>query len=277
MARVEHYRISGISMAHSISNVDECGNFPLHVHDHCEVYCFVSGNVKFIVEGRTYALSPGSLMMIRSAESHRVIVEDGEPYERYVMNFRPEILEEKGIPVELMRLFTDRELGERNQYLPGQFQGVEPLGIFRQMFSCCESMSQETVIYSYLTALLCAANAVFLNQPVLVEPKEVDRVGRKLLEYINAHLTEDMSLSSLSERIHMSPSQINRVFRRVTGTSVYHYIVTKRLIAAQELIIAGESAISASQKCGFRDYSSFFRLYKKQMGTSPTEVKPLRE
>lgn len=276
MNQSEKYRVSGVSVSHSATNIEPDQEFPLHMHDSYEIYCFVSGNAKYVVEGRTYLLSPGSLMMMRSAESHRVIVETGVPYERYVVNFRPETLIEKGIPSELLCPFTDRELGERNLYLPGQFQGIDPLGLFRQMFSCCEGDANETVIYSYLTALLCATRSIFRNQPQLVEPKEENRVGRELLEYINEHLTEDISLSVLSEYVHMSPSQVNRVFKRVTGTSVYHYIVKKRLIAAQELIIAGEGAVSASQRCGFRDYSSFFRLYKKQMGSAPTAVKPIR-
>ena len=263
-------------MSHSISNPEDCERFPLHMHDHYEVYCFVSGNVKYVVEGRTYLLSPGSLVLVRSTESHRVIVEAGEPYERYVMNFRPEYLEGKGIPSELLRPFTDRELGARNQYLASQFGGIDPLGMFRQMFTCCRTLPQETVILSCLTALFCAANTVFAQQQDLVEPKEENSMGRELLEYINAHLMEDISLPRLAEYIHMSPSQINRIFRRMTGTSVYHYIVTKRLIAARELILSGESAVSACQKCGFRDYSSFFRLYKKQMGTSPTGERLLR-
>ena len=274
MPEKEHYRVAGISVSHSVSEIRPDQDFPLHMHDSYEIYCFVSGNVKYVVEGRTYLLSPGSLMLIRSAESHRPIVEMGEPYERYVVNFRPEILMDMGIPAELLRTFTDRELGERNQYLPSQFQGVEPLGLIRQMFSCCEGAVTEAAIYSHLTALLCATHSIFANQTQLVEPKEENRVGRELLEYINGHLTEDISLSILAEHVHMSPSQINRVFKRVTGTSVYHYIVKKRLIAAQERIIAGEGAVSASQKCGFRDYSSFFRLYKKQMGVPPTAVKP---
>jgi AraC-like DNA-binding protein len=45
------------------------------------------------------------------------------------------------------------------------------------------------------------------------------------------------------------------------------------MIVAQDLIAKGESAVSASQRCGFHDYSSFYRLYKKRFNTSPTAVK----
>jgi AraC-like DNA-binding protein len=39
------------------------------------------------------------------------------------------------------------------------------------------------------------------------------------------------------------------------------------------MISKGESATLAGQKCGFNDYSAFYRLYKKHFGTSPTAVK----
>ena len=102
---------------------------------------------------------------------------------------------------------------------------------------------------------------------------EEDDIGKKLIWYVNENLTQEISLDSISEYIHMSPSQVNRVFRKLTGTSVYDYILSKRLIMAQEMISMGEGSISASQKCGFKDYSSFYRLYKKRMGGAPCEAK----
>ena len=70
----------------------------------------------------------------------------------------------------------------------------------------------------------------------------------------------------------MSPSQINRIFNKITGTSVYNYVLSKRLVYAQGMIMRGEGAGSACVACGFRDYSSFFRQYKKRFGTPPSSL-----
>ena len=267
--RSRRYQGNGWSMSYTVDDQPTEEKFRLHVHDDYELYCMVEGKVGYVVEGRVYDLRPGSLMLMRSAETHRLLIHKHDRYVRYVLNFRPELLEGQE---ELLRAFTERGLGERNLYLPTEFSGLEPLGVFRQMFASMESVEQETVVRANLTALLCAVNTVFLQQSEQPNYGESD-VGRQLITYINENLMEELSLSMISAKIHLSPSQVNRVFRELTGTSVYQYILSKRLIVAQGMIAQGESAMSASQKCGFRDYSSFYRLYKKRMGTAPTAVR----
>ncbi len=265
------YEIPGLRLAYGVDERPDDNRFAVHVHDDYELHCVASGKVGYMVEGRIYDLRPGGLMLMRQAESHRLLVNGSERYARYTINFRPEVLERHGFTSDIMAAFHDRGLGERNLYLPGEFQGIEPLGILRQMVASCEVMPEETVLVSLLAALLCGVNTVFRKQPELRYAEE--ELGRKLINYINDHLFDELSLSMISDAIHMSSSQINRVFHGLTGTSVYQYILSKRLIVAQEMIAKGESAVSASQKCGFRDYSSFYRLYRKRLGTSPTAAK----
>ncbi len=271
MSVLTKYEIPGIRLSYGVDECPDDSRFAVHVHDDYELHCVASGKVGYMVEGRIYDLRPGGLMLMRQAESHRLLVNGSERYARFTLNFRPEVLEEHGFSPEIMTAFHNRGLGERNLYLPGEFQGVEPLGLFRQMLADCETMGARTVLVSHLATLLCAVNTAFLKQPELRYAEE--ELGRKLINYINDHLFEELSLSTISDAIHMSTSQINRVFHGLTGTSVYQYILSKRLIVAQEMIAKGESAVSASQKCGFRDYSSFYRLYKKRLGTSPTAAK----
>ena len=266
-----HYEIPGIKLGYGVDEKPNDSSFSVHVHDDYELHCVASGKVGYMVEGRIYDLRPGGMMIMRRAESHRLLVNGNERYERYTLNFRPEVLEAHGFSGEIMMAFHDRGLGERNLYLPHEFQGIEPLGIFRQMMASCALFPPEEVLVSHLATLLCAVNTVFRQRPDTRYSEE--ELGRRLINYINDNLFEELSLSVISEEIHMSPSQINRVFRGLTGTSVYQYILSKRLIVAQEMIAKGESAVSASQKCGFRDYSSFYRLYKKRFDTSPTSAK----
>ena len=100
--------------------------------------------------------------------------------------------------------------------------------------------------------------------------KPRDALEERIVDYINEHILDDISLSDISETMNLSVSQINRVFNKKIGMSVYNYIVSKRLVYAKGLISRGESAVSACASCGFKDYSSFFRLYKKQFGVSPS-------
>ena len=99
---------------------------------------------------------------------------------------------------------------------------------------------------------------------------EPEAAPQQILQYVNLHLFEDISLSSVSRAFFLSPSQLNRVFRRATGSSVGEYIRVKQLLAARERILAGTSPAAASAACGFRDYSTFFRAYRERFGCAPS-------
>ena len=214
---------------------------------------------------------PGCIMIMRPAETHKLVVKGKGDYERYVLNFRADALRELGFSEDLMTAFTQRELGEKNQYLPAEFMGFDTVGFFKQLKEECELFSGRQTMIANISFLLCALNSAFLKKS---SDTNIDgTVGKELISYVNENLTHDISLASVSEHVHMSPSQVNRIFRRLTGTSVYDYVLSKRLIMVREMIEAGEGAVSASQMCGFGDYSSFYRLYKKRTGKAPGDVK----
>ena len=64
---------------------------------------------------------------------------------------------------------------------------------------------------------------------------------------------------------------MNRTFRAATGSTVWHYILEKRLVAAHEQIRAGSPPQTVCFACGFNDYSSFYRAYKAKFQASPRD------
>ncbi len=259
------------ALSHSVDETPDADHFQLHIHDHYELYVLVSGNVEYMVEGRIYPVRPGNLLLMRAGETHKTILKEEELYDRYVLFVRPELLRRRGFPEELLRPFTDRALGQRNMYAPAEFADIPPIAYFKKMFREREVLPEDDVIEGNLRALLCSVCEAFQNAPLSHERDQKKTLGRDVMEYINENLTGELSVEQISRKFHMSPSQISRVFRSLTGTSVYHYILTKRLMMAQARIIEGEGAVSASQASGFWDYSSFYRLYKKRFGVPPSE------
>ncbi|MFR7743955.1 MAG: hypothetical protein ACLU3I_12215 [Acutalibacteraceae bacterium] len=61
-----------------------------------------------------------------------------------------------------------------------------------------------------------------------------DGVASELINYINQELFSKISLATIGQRFFLSKSQINRIFRKATGSSVWEYILIKRLFAARD-------------------------------------------
>lgn len=55
------------------------------------------------------------------------------------------------------------------------------------------------------------------------------------------------------------------------GTSVYRYIIQKRLIMAKQKMLAGMSPTDVYCNCGFGDYANFYRAFRSEYGISPKE------
>lgn len=90
-----------------------------------------------------------------------------------------------------------------------------------------------------------------------------------IIDFLNEHMYEPLSLDGICDRFYMSKSHLNRKFKLMTGSTVWEYITAKRLLSAKELLQLGEPPTKVFSKCGFNDYSSFFRAYKAKFGLSP--------
>ena len=266
---MDNLSFNGLKISHYVDEKQSDGASSLHIPDDYEILCVVSGNVGYIVEGREYDLSSGSIMIMRRAEMHRLVVKETTKYERFVISFSPELLEKYGVSAGILDAYDKRAPGAGNQYLPSDLSGIDPVGFLTQMSATLEAMPDEGVAVAYTVALLGAINASF-HEKNASPAKPRDALEERIVDYINEHILDDISLSDISETMNLSVSQINRVFNKKIGMSVYNYIVSKRLVYAKGMISRGESAVSACASCGFKDYSSFFRLYKKQFGVSPS-------
>lgn len=238
--------------------------FPLHTHDDYEILCFLSGNADYSVEGNRYKLLPGDIMIMRKNESHHLILKSDVPYERIVINF--EFLDNTGLE-ELLAPFNNRAAGERNLYRPSALKDSNLIFCLKKL----TNTSNKTHQVCWLLPFLDELNNVFESGGIYEEPTK-DK-ATDVINYINKHLTEDISLASISKEFFISQNHLNRLFKESTGTTLWDYVTLKRLILAKEKLAIGEKPTEVYRDSGFNDYATFFRAYKKHFGDSPKSAK----
>ena len=93
---------------------------------------------------------------------------------------------------------------------------------------------------------------------------------RRVVEYMNANLGEDLSLSQLAALTGLSAPHFARAFRLATGEPPHRYLVRLRIERAQELLErATLPIIEVGLCCGFQSPSYFATTFKKLTGMSP--------
>ena len=94
------------------------------------------------------------------------------------------------------------------------------------------------------------------------------------LDYIHAHLSEDLTLDQLAAQAHLSPSQYGRLFKRTMEVTPVSYIIENRIVTARRLLELGRKRISdVAIEVGFRNFSYFNRCFLRYTGVTPGEFR----
>lgn len=246
--------------------------FHMHTHAVHEILYLISGDTDYAVEGNIYRLRRGDIMIMRRHEAHCLKLRSPATYERITINFDPNVLIKMGISESLFAPFEDRPLGTFNHYSAMLFQNSRYKYYLEKI---CELENEPLRQINYLLPLLDGLLDDFKKVKAQSIKPHTGR-GSEIIAYITDHLYEPLSLDDICATVNMSKSQLNRVFRSVTGSTVWKYITVKRLYKAKELLSGGISPTEVYLKCGFNDYITFYRAYKKQFGLSPKDDSPKR-
>lgn len=273
MATIWSYEENGINFTHGLDRHPRPEDYTMHAHEMHELYVFMGGIGTYMVEGHEYPLEPGAIMLMRAGEAHKLQIRPDKPYERIALHMQPRLLAGVDPAGLLFEPFTDRPLGCGNHYE----RGCLPTGRFYEyirgmMPENGDAYIRRLAILTYLCPLMTELREVFLARR-REENGAVPRqnAGRPWWP-ISTAIWQGISRSTPCRTGFISANlSWGRLFKQATGSSIWEYVLIKRLLNARQRIRDGEPAGEVCQSSGFRDYSAFFRAYKKRFGLSPQE------
>lgn len=99
----------------------------------------------------------------------------------------------------------------------------------------------------------------------------------QVVDYINAHLDQNISLASLGELVHMSHYHFGRLFKQSTGFTPYQYLIERRLERVKSLLANTDLSIAEIAKCtGFSSHSHLTRLFCKHLSVTPRKYRQMQ-
>lgn len=246
-----------------------------HYHDFHKLIWFISGEVEYHIEGKSYKLEPYDILLVNQGEIHKPFVDFSTTYERYVFYISREFLEEhseKGSDLDLCFQMVHKEQSNVIRLSASEsrmlFETVKLLEKNGQDHAYAEEMYSRILFLKLLIELnrCCVQNPEVFHKTARYDKKVVE-----MIHYINENLSKDLSIEALSARFYLSKYHMMRKFKAETGYSMHQYILEKRILAARNMILEGCLAMEASMECGFKDYSTFSRAYKKLLGKLPSD------
>lgn len=264
------YFCEDISAGHGYS--EKASNNEFHLHNSYEIYLFLQGNVNYFIEQSCYKLQKGNLLIFNSQEIHKAVILTDSLYERITIHFKPQMIQNLcTAKTDLLSCFQNRETGfnnialldanELNYFMSTATQLIDKLE--RDEYGC------DVLPVAYLIQLLVMINNIYSNKKLAMTSIITPKI-QTTLQYIDLHLIDDLSLDNLSKALSIDKYYLSHIFKQDTGSTLYQYILMKRIALAKQLLRNGSSVTEACQQAGFNDYSNFIRTFKKITGISPS-------
>ncbi|MCR5418562.1 MAG: response regulator [Lachnospiraceae bacterium] len=112
----------------------------------------------------------------------------------------------------------------------------------------------------------------------LRKQRQTDNVVDKAKQFIDESYASDISLDEVSRIVDISPYYFSKLFKDATGETFIEYLAHLRIEKAKELFQASELTIKEiCQPVGYADPNYFSRIFKKNVGVSPTDYKEMGE
>ncbi|AAK80762.1 AraC-like DNA-binding protein [Clostridium acetobutylicum] len=251
-------------------------SFEFHYHDFNKIIIFISGKVTYLIEGKAYELKPWDILLVNNHDVHKPIIDSSKVYERIIIWANSDFIKKHNYEdcdlsncfklarersFNLVRLKT--ELQDNMKFIINSLeQSLKSKEFGSKLFS--NSLFIQLIIY---------LNRVHLENMYLTgkETLRYDKQIEKILKYINANLKGELSTEALAREFYMSKYYLMHKFKKETGYTLHNYVLQKRLLLSKDMIKKGDAITKAYMQCGFKDYSSFFRAFKKMFGRSPRE------
>ena len=245
-----------------------------HSHDFYEIYFFISGDASIYIEEYAYRLKPNDVVIIPPGRMHRAYFHNTEAYyERMFIYISRNALRDMGSKDFSLLDIIDDCIGR------GKFchsLSDEDFAACRYTISelagdaSCAAPHQRLISRCKLIMMLTRLCTLFGQAGDEPSCRSLKRVA-DIIAYINENIDKDLSLDEVSNHFFISKFHLIREFKSYTNKSVYQYIVAKRIIQAKLMMQSGQNPTDVYLKCGFREYSCFYKAFKKETDMSPQQ------
>ena len=259
-------------------------NVPIHWHNDLEINLIREGEAVFQVYQKSYRVRTGEGFLLNRNVPHSCSSPGNEHVRYSTILVRPDFLYgDFGSDVE-RKCFQPflQNSAIPCIYLTGF--GENGKEILQKLNQVEEAFDRKRFCYELkIKGLLCEAFAMILyghrqelTKFVPANLQELERL-EKMLNYLNMHFTEVISLQDLADQVHLSREVCCRLFKKMTGKTITGYLEEYRVNKSFSLVQSGQySMIQITEMVGFSNPSRFASAFRKRFGCNPGEYNSVK-
>ncbi|MGL4343977.1 MAG: AraC family transcriptional regulator [Cellulosilyticaceae bacterium] len=259
---------------HGVTDKDHLYTCSYHSHDFLELSIVTDGEIDYLINDKHYHLTKGDVLVSNPGTLHQALITPDTTCEE--------------IHIGITNLHIDSSCQMDTIQAPNLEPIVHIARFYKEFLECCHLIKKEQRLRSLghtftLKALVMQLIILLYREmrsasesdtPFASDDKQV--VIQNMIDYMTHHYMEDITLDTLSKMMFISPTYISKIFKEETGTSPINYLIQIRLEKALELLEKENIPISTvSKMVGYQDAYYFSKLFKKNYGFPPSQIKKL--
>lgn len=255
----------GFSYIHSTNRGDQYS--ASHIDKNLfSVFMLLDGELDYVIEGNRLHIRPNDIVLVSNNELHHSIIKDGCECNFILLMIDLDFFIKNNC-TDFADMVFHRVQGTDNVIPADRLKGSRIYDIFNRLDTYIgEEPVCLPVVKSVIIELLYN-----LNKQVSAPHKSIyqQKNIKQIIEYINDHLTDDLSLDVIAGTFFLTKQHLCKTFKKHTGFTINKYISYKRIVLVRELYSNGFSLSEACEQAGFSNYSCFYRAYSNIMNEPP--------
>ncbi len=253
------------------------GMFYEHHHTALEITMVLSGGGIYATDESEFGFEGGDIFLFGTDERHWIKKLDSRT-EFLNIHFEPRFIWSENFGIssgELIRVFLNRKKKSFNKLdmeKPSS-KAVRELMYLMEKELAEKKQEYEIMLKVHLVNILIEMIRSFEGQLTETDfsynARSLHHI-EKSLKYIDAHLSENLTLTDIAEKAHMSKNYFCRLFKKLNGMAPWDYITVKRIERAVLYLTTTDlTRLEIAQLCGYNNTSNFYYAFKKVTGMSP--------
>lgn len=254
--------------------------FAHHRHFNFEIMRVDFGSGVYTAQNREFPILPGDIFVFSCSEVHSITDIGPDGLKITNLHFHPQFLcgglPDRGSRINLSFCFSHHP--DFSNRIPAKnAQKLSPLfSALRSELSCPDretALSAGALLQLFLISL--ARDYGYSDDRADGGTEQMQSL-RHILDYIDEHFSEKITLQELSALAGLTPPYFSAFFKQAMGISLWNYISSRRIDRAIQLLASGDrkrNMLDVAAECGFNNSANFNKTFKKFTGVTPREYK----
>ncbi len=258
----------------------DTGEFPWHWHPEIELTLVMEGEIIYQANDSPYHLKAGEGLFCNTNVLHSGHGNGSADCNYLSVTFHPRLL--YGYSSSVMQTkymnhilkspsLASIHLVSEKDWQRRILEGIEKIRLLNREHPVSEELKIQIVLLQIWQELY---EHVEISETGFAENgRDTERI-RRIMEYIQAHYAEKITLEELAEQIHLCRSESCRLFKRYMKESMFDYLLDYRIERSLELLRRPELDVTQiAGQTGFTSPGYFSKIFKRKMGCTPLEYR----